>query len=82
MTFNTEGISNEIRFYTEFIFSQMILQEVEENHPKIADEEDVLFFVRRWYPSTMTLGEFQEVCLSRKLISDLTRKRSVLSVQF
>jgi hypothetical protein len=43
---------------------QMILQEIESNsQPCVNDEDDTMLFVRRWFPSTLTLSEFQEITI-------------------
>jgi ubiquitin carboxyl-terminal hydrolase 47 len=42
---------------------QMVLQEIESSSQPCLNDEDTVLFVRRWFPSTLTLGEFQEITI-------------------
>lgn len=50
---------------------QLVLQELNENSPRVTDDDDMIFFARRWYPSTRTLGDFHEILLPSKLKKSL-----------
>lgn len=48
---------------------QVIIEEIQEGYPQFTDPDDTIIFARRWYPSTRTLGEFQEVVIPSKFKS-------------
>ncbi|KAK2587743.1 hypothetical protein KPH14_003851 [Odynerus spinipes] len=63
------------RLLTQF---EMIVQELPEKET-VTDNNQVVLFVRRWSPSQMQLGQFQEVVLDDKSIEELRRKISSIS---
>ncbi|XP_065348575.1 ubiquitin carboxyl-terminal hydrolase 47 [Cloeon dipterum] len=61
---------------------EMFLQEIPEDWPQKNDNDslpELVLFVRKWSPSTLTLGPFQEVELDSTSGQELKEKLSVLS---
>lgn len=50
-------------------FFQIILQEIDDANQQVTDERSLTVFIRRWNPSTMTLGSFNEVTIYGELRS-------------
>lgn len=46
----------------------MIVQELDSAEEQLVDKSDLSVFVRRWYPSTLTLDHFKEIVIRRKKI--------------
>ncbi|XP_059471100.1 ubiquitin carboxyl-terminal hydrolase 47-like isoform X2 [Neocloeon triangulifer] len=61
---------------------EMFLQELPENWPQKTSEDslpELVLFVRKWSPSTMTMGPFEEVELSTTTGQELKEKLSGMS---
>ena len=52
--------------YKTLLFLQFILQELEGEPIIPTDPDDIVLFVRRWSPSTLTLGKFEELLVTSK----------------
>lgn len=53
-------------------FFQIILQEIDDANQQVTDERSLTVFIRRWNPSTMTLGSFNEVTIYGELTITIT----------
>lgn len=65
------------KFHDDIILTQsleVILQEYDQNSQIVDDPDDIVLFIRRWYPSKMALGPYQEVFINNK-----TEFKSLLS---
>lgn len=49
---------------------QIFLQEIDDANQQVTDERSLTVFIRRWNPSTMTLGPFNEITIYGKFGSN------------
>lgn len=49
---------------------QIFLQEIDDASQQVTDERSLTVFIRRWNPSTMTLGPFNEITIYGKFASN------------
>ncbi|XP_031619612.1 ubiquitin carboxyl-terminal hydrolase 47 isoform X2 [Contarinia nasturtii] len=45
---------------------EIIVQELEDQNQQVSDEKSLTIFIRRWYPSEMRLGPFNEITIYEK----------------
>ncbi|CAK9829042.1 Ubiquitin carboxyl-terminal hydrolase 47 [Anthophora retusa] len=65
----------ELQFYSQ---SEMMIQELPDKDP-LTNSNQVIVFVRRWYPTKIELGQPQEIVLEEKTIAEMLKKLSLLS---
>lgn len=53
---------------------QIILQEIEDENQQVVEEKSLTVFIRKWNPSTMTLGPFNEITIYGKCIYILNNR--------
>lgn len=53
--------ANRLIKFNDLYIIQIILQELDDVSQQVTDERSLTMFIRRWNPSQMTLGPFNEI---------------------
>lgn len=62
----------DIHFHSNF---EMIVQELPDKDP-VVNSNQVIVFVRRWYPAKIQLALLEEIVLDEKTVEDILKKVS------
>ncbi|KAL6422951.1 hypothetical protein ACFW04_010448 [Cataglyphis niger] len=73
--FLNEQKFEDLRFHTQF---EMIVQELSDKET-VTDINQIVFFVRRWLPAKLQLGQFQEIVMDNRTVEELKKKLSSIS---
>ena len=64
--------------YENYSQTEMIIQELPDKEP-VTNDNQVVVFIRRWYPAQIQLGPFQEIVVDRESITEIRKKLSEIS---
>lgn len=59
--------------YVNYSQAEMIIQELPDKEP-VTNNNQVVVFIRRWYPAQIQLGPFQEIVVDRESITEIRKK--------